>query len=60
MRSKVHKLDVDKLVLAPADLNNLSNVVKRRDVYNAKIKNIKDKIPGITNLILLLMLNKRG
>ena len=64
MRSKVHKLDVDKLVLAPTDLNNLSDVVKndvvKEDVYNAKIKNIKDKIPGITNLILLLMLNKRG
>ena len=45
------------------DLSNLSDVVKnvvvKKDVYDAKIKNIEDKIPDITNLatkILLLML----
>ena len=50
MKSKVDKLDVDKLV----DLSKLSDVVKSdavtKDVYNAKIKNIENKIPDITNL----------
>ena len=36
------------------DLSNLSDVVKnvvvKKDVYDAKIKNIEDKIPDITNL----------
>ena len=54
MKSKVDELDVDKLVLVPADLSKLSDVVKndvnRKDVYNAKIKNIEDEIPDITNL----------
>ena len=54
LKSKVDKLDVDKLVPVPVDLNKLSNVVKndllKKGVYNAKIKNIKDKIPDITNL----------
>ena len=52
--SKVDKLDVDKLVPVPIDLSKLSDVVEnyvvKKDVYNAKIKNIKDKIPDITNL----------
>ena len=50
---KVDKLDVDKLVPL-VNLRKLSNVVKndvvKKDVYNAKIKNIEDKIPDITNL----------
>ena len=54
MKSKVDKLDVNKLVPALVDLSKLSNVVKndvvKKDVYNAKIKNIEDKIPDITNL----------
>ena len=54
MKSKVDKLDVDKLVPVPVDLSKLSDVVKndavKKDVYNAKIKNIEDKIPDITNL----------
>ena len=49
LKSKVDKLDVDKLALAPVDLGKLIDVVKnnvvRKDVYNAKIKNIEDKIP---------------
>ena len=48
MKSKVDELDVDKLVPAPVDLSKLSNVVKndvvKKDVYNAKMKNIEDKI----------------
>ena len=55
LKSKVDKLDVDKLVPVPVDLSKLSDVVKndvvKKDVYNAKIKNIEDKIPDITNLV---------
>ena len=50
LKSKVDKLDVDKLVPVPVDLSKLSDVVKndvRKDVYNAKIKNIEDKIPEL-------------
>ena len=54
LKSKVDKLDVDKLVPVPADLSKLSDFVKndvvKKDVYNDKIKNIGDKIPDITNL----------
>ena len=60
MKSKVDKLNVDKLVPAPFDLSKLSNVVKndvvKRDVYNAKIKNIEDKIPDITTYLLKILL----
>ena len=52
MKSKVDKLDVDKLLPAPVDLNKLSDVVKNdvveKNVYNAKIKDIEDKTPDIT------------
>ena len=38
----------------PVDLSKVNDVVKNdvveNDVYNAKIKNIEDKIPDITNL----------
>ena len=54
LKSKVHKLDVDKLVPVPVDLSKLSDVVKngvvKKDVYNAQIKNIENKIPNINNL----------
>ena len=54
LKSKVDKLDLDKSVPAPVDLSKLSNVVKnyvvKEDVYHAKIKNVEDKIPDITNL----------
>ena len=54
LESKIDKLDVDKLVPVPVDLIKLSDAVKRfvikKDLYNAKIKNIEDKISGITNL----------
>ena len=57
LKSKVAKLDVAKLVPAPVDLSKLRDVVKNdvviKDVYNAKIKNIEDEIPDITNLISL-------
>ena len=54
MKSKVDKLDVDKLVHVPVDLSKLNDVVKndvvKEDECNAKIKDIVDKIPDITNL----------
>ena len=60
MKSKVDKLNVDKLVPAPFDLSKLSNVVKndvvKRDVYNAKIKNIEDKLSDITIYLLKMLL----
>ena len=53
LKSKVDKLDVDKQVPVPVDLSKLSDVVKndaaKKDLYNAKIKNIEDKFPDITN-----------
>ena len=54
LKSKIDKLDVDKLLPASVELSKLSDVLKngvvKKDVYNAKIKNIEDKIPDITNL----------
>ena len=48
LKSKVDKLDVNKLVPVPVDLCKLSDVVKddvvKKDVYNANIKNIEDEI----------------
>ena len=52
LKSKVGKLDADKLAPVPVDLSKLSDKVKndfaKKDVYNAQIKNIKVKIPDIT------------
>ena len=48
------ELDADKLKTVPVDLSKLSDVVKndvvKKDVYNAKIRNIENKIPDITDL----------
>ena len=45
------------------DLSKLSDVAKnydfRKDVHNAKIKNIEDKIPDITNLATNASLNTK-
>ena len=48
LKSKEDKLDVGKLIRVPVDLSKLSNLVKnvfvkKKGVYNAKIKNIVDK-----------------
>ena len=63
LKSKVDKFDINKLAPVSVGLSKLSNVVKndvvRKDVYNAKIKNIKDKIPGITNLATKTTLNAK-
>ena len=44
LKSKVDKLDLDKLLPVPVDLSKLSVVVKndvvKKDEYNTKIKNI--------------------
>ena len=53
MKNKVDKLDFDKLVPASVDLSKLNDLVKsiaKSDVYNAKIKDMEDKMPDITNL----------
>ena len=51
MKNKIDNLDINKLVPVPVDLSKLNDVVKddviKKDVYNAKIKNIEDKIPDI-------------
>ena len=48
LKSKVDKLGINKLAPVPVDLSRLSNVVKndvvKKTEYNAKIKNIEDKI----------------
>ena len=63
LKSKIAKLDVDKLVPVPVDLSKLSDVVKndvvKKDVYNAKIKNIEDKMSDITNLATSASLNAK-
>ena len=59
LKSKVDKLDAD----VPVDLSKLSHVVKndvvKKGVYNAKIKNIEDKIPDTTNLVTNTTLNAK-
>ena len=54
LKSKVDKLDLNNLVRVPVDLSKLSHVVKndvvKKDVYNAKIKNIENKTADITSL----------
>ena len=56
-------MNFDKLVPVPVDLSKLSNVVKidvvKKDVCNAKIKNIEDKIPNITNWATETTLNTK-
>ena len=63
MKSKVDKLDVDKLLPVPIDLSKLIDVVKndvvRKDAYNAKIKNIEEKILSSTNLATKAFLNAK-
>ena len=60
MKSKVDKLDVDKLVPIPIDLSKLSDVVKNDALKkHAKIKNVEDEIPGITNLATNASLNDK-
>ena len=64
LKIKVDKLDVDKQLPVPVDLCKLNDVVKNdvvreKDVHNAKIKNIEDKIPEIINLTTKTVLNDK-
>ena len=63
LKIKTDKLDIDKLVPVPVDLSKLSNVVKndfvKKDVYNAKFRNIEDKILDITNLATKITRNAK-
>ena len=63
LKTEVDKLDIDKLAPVPADLSKLSNVVNNEVVkkteYDAKIKNIEDKIPDISNLATKSNLNTK-
>ena len=65
LKSKVDKLDVDKLLPVHVDFSKLSEIVNDVvtcsyvHVYNAKIKDIEDKIPGITNLATNTTLNAK-
>ena len=60
MKSKVDKLDVNKLLPVPVDLSKLSDLVKNDVVKkHAKIKHIDDKIPNITNLATNTTINTK-
>ena len=53
LKTKVDKLDTDKLVPVPVDLSKLSAIVKnvvKNTYYNTKITEIENKIPDISNL----------
>ena len=58
-------MDVDKLVPVHIDLSKLSDVGKndvvKKDLYNrnAKVTNIEDKIPVVTNLAINASLNAK-
>ena len=61
LKTEVDKLDIDKLVPFPVDLSKLSDVIKndvvKKTDYNAKITEIGNKIPGISNLVTKTALN---
>ena len=63
LKSKVDKSDIDKLVPVPVELSKLCDIVKndvfKKDVYSAKIKNIDNKIPDITNLATNTTINAK-
>ena len=54
LKTAVDKLDIDKLEPVPVDLIKLSDVVKndviKKTDYNAKITEIENKTPDISNL----------
>ena len=62
MKGKIDKLDVDNSLPSPVDLSKLSDVAKndvvKKDVYNAKIKYIEDKIPNVSNLVKKLTITQ--
>ena len=61
LKTEVDKLDIDKLKPLPDDVSKLRNVVtndvvKKTD-YNAKITEMENKIPDISNLATKISLN---
>ena len=63
MKSKADELDLDKLIPVLVDLSKLIDVLKndivKKNVYNAKTRNIEDRIPDITNLATKTTLNAK-
>ena len=63
MKSKADKFDVEKLVRVSVDLSKINDIVKndaiKKDVYNAKIKNIEDRVPNLTNVATNTTLNAK-
>ena len=59
LKTEADKLDIDKLVPVPVDLSKLSDVIKNDVVKktDAKITEIENKIPGISNLATKTALN---
>ena len=61
LKTAVDKLDIDKLEPVPVDLIKLKDVVKndviKKTDYNAKITEIENKIPDISNLATTTALN---
>ena len=61
LKTGVDKLDIDKLVPVPVDLSKLSDVlenyvIKKTD-YNARITEIENQIPDVSNLATKTELN---
>ena len=52
LKTKVDKIDVDKLKIAPVDLAKLTNAVEndlvKKIVYNTKVNSIEAQITGLT------------
>ena len=63
MKSKLDKLDDNKSVPLLVHLSKLRDVVKndvlKKNVHNAQIKNIEDKIPDIINIATNTTLNAK-
>ena len=63
LKSRVDKLDVEKLVPVPVDLSKVSDVVNndvvKKTEYNAKVKYIENRILDITNLAINTILNAK-
>ena len=61
LKTEVDKLDIDKLVPVPVDLSKLSDVLKnyviKKTDYNARITEIENQIPDVSNLATKTELN---